>query len=297
MKASDLIIGPIYNKQLTEVAKFAKQNRIYAVSPLSPSDKITTNNPYYLMATPTIETQCAAMFDYIVNTYPNRNILALSTSKPNETNLASLFYRFATVNAANREKYGYVDVTQVVSSIEDSETSIEAHLSPNKENVIVVTSFDELFINDLLRKLNMLKSRYRITVFGMPNWMKMSTLQLDYLANLNFHITVPFWYNSNELSHQKFREDYLNTFKTHPSNNANTGYDLITYFARNYHKYGERIEGKLDKSEIKGTFNNFYFNGASSNQYNQSFSPTDYLENKYVNILKYNSLFELEKVN
>ncbi len=297
MKQADLIIGPIYNKQLTEVAKFAKQNRILAVSPLSPSDRITTDNPYYLMASPTIETHCAAMFDYIVTTYSNRNILALSTSKPNESNLASLFYRFATVNKANREKYGYVDVTQVVTSMDESETSIEAHLSPGKENIIVVTSFDEIFINDLLRKLNMLKDRYPITVFGMPNWMKMSTLQLDYLANLNFHITDPFWADKNSLEYQQYKTDYYNTFKTHPSSRANTGYDLITYFARNYFKYGKRIEAHLGDSEIKGTFNNFQFKGASPNQYFQSFFTTDYLENKYVNILKYNALFELEKVN
>ena len=297
MKQADLIIGPIYNKQLVEVAKFAKANRIHAVSPLSPSNKITLGNPYYLIASPSIETQCAAMFDYIVTTYSNRNILALSTSKPNESNLASLFYRFATVNAANREKYGYVDVTQVVSSIKDSETTIEAHLSPAKENIIIVTSFNELFINDLLRKLNMLKSRYQITVFGMPNWMKMNTLQLDYLANLNFHITAPFWTNTNSENYQKFKEDYFNTFKTHPSNYSNTGYDLITYFARNFHKYGDKIELSFGNSEIQGMFNNFNFKGASKNQYIQSLFDTDYMENKYVNILKYNSLFELEKVN
>ncbi|MGB1241730.1 MAG: ABC transporter substrate-binding protein [Chitinophagales bacterium] len=297
MKQADLILGPIYNKQLVEVAKFAKANRIHAVSPLSPSNKITYDNPYYLMASPSIETQCAAMFDYIVGTYPNRNIVALSTSKPNESNLAALFYRFATVNAANREKYGYVDVTQVVSSLDDSEAKIEAHLSPDKENVIVVTSFNELFINDLLRKLNMLKDRYPITVFGMPNWMKMNTLQLDYLANLNFHIPAPFWANSNSEDYRKFKEDYFNVFKTHPSSRANTGYDLITYFARNFHKHGNKIEQSFGNNEVQGMFNNFDFKGASKHQYNQSFFTTDYLENKYVNILKYNSLLELEKVN
>lgn len=297
MKQADLIIGPIYNKQLTEVAKFAKANRILSVSPLSPSDKITTDNPYYLMASPTIETHCAVMFDHIVTTYPNRNILAISTSKSNETNLASLFYRFATVNQANREKYGYVDVTQVTTSMDESETSIEVHLSPDKENVIVVTSFDEIFINDLLRKLNMLKGRYPITVFGMPNWMDMNTLQLDYLANLNFHVTDPFWADKNSLDYQQFKTDYFNTFKNHPSSRAITGYDLITYFARNFHKYGDRIEGVLGESEIKGTFNNFNFKGASPNQYFQSLFTSDYLENKYVNILRYNSSFELEKVN
>lgn len=297
LKQADLIIGPIYNKQLSEVAKFAKDNRIHTVSPLSPSTRITTSNPYYLMASPTIETHCAAMFDFIVNKYPSRNILALSTSNPKETNIATLFYRFATLNTANREKYGYVDVTQVVTSMKESETSIEVHLSPDKENVIVVTSFDELFINDLLRKLNMLKSRYPITIFGMPNWTKMNTLQLDYLANLNFHISSPFWADPNNVVYQQFKRDYFTTFKTHPSNHALTGYDLITYFAKNYQKYGDNIANYLGKSEVKGTFNNFDFKGASKNQYIQNLFQTDYLENKYVNILRYNSSFELEKTN
>ncbi len=297
LKQADLIIGPVYNKQLSEVAKFAKANRIHAVSPLSPSTRITTSNPYYLMASPTIQTHCATMFDFIVNKYPSRNILALSTSNPKETNIATLFYRFATVNTANREKYGYVDVTQVVTSMKESETSIEAHLSPDKENIIVVTSFDELFINDLLRKLNMLKSRYPITIFGMPNWTKMNTLQLDYLANLNFHISSPFWADPNNIGYQQFKRDYFTAFNTHPSNHALTGYDLITYFAKNYQKYGDNIANYFGKSEVKGAFNNFNFKGSSKNQYIQSLFQTDYLENKYVNILRYNSAFELEKVN
>lgn len=91
---TDLIIGPIYNSEIKDVATFAKQNKIYQVSPLSPSNQNAQDNPYYIIANPSVEMHCKAMFDYISATMLNSQIIAVSGSKTADQALAARFGQF-----------------------------------------------------------------------------------------------------------------------------------------------------------------------------------------------------------
>ncbi len=295
VQGADFILGPIYNKPLKTVAAFAKERGIYHVSPLSPSTKVTSNNPYYFIANPSIETHCEALFNYLMEAHKNKHYVTISNATSSkESKTAGLFARFAREYVGNGE-FSEVNMTQL-NYASHTEEEIAAYLSDTQENVIIVTSFNELFINDVIRKLHMLRDTYRITLVGMPNWLEISSLQLDYLAHLNFHVSTPFWVDEYSAVHQRFKQDYITRFQTYPSNNAAKGYDLITHFGRTLKDHGSNFGLFLNEVATQGTYTNYQFAPAVNNTFSSLTASPDYYENKYVNILRYRPDFIFEKV-
>lgn len=297
MQNLDLIVGPVYNSSLKLVADFANRQNVYQVSPLSPSNKIARNNPYYLIANPSIETQCAAMYDYITATNTNAQLVTVCNNKPKELKLADVFMQLNQMEQKNQDLFNPTAVKQFIITGSNQE-DLESYLVADKENVVVVTSFNELFVNDMIRRLHLLRKKYNITIFGMPNWLKMNTLSLDHLANLNFHVTAPSWSDGvNNLEHAQFQQLYLNKFRTYPSAYASQGFDLMLYLGKMLQQYGRQFGTKFEEATlVKGLYNEYDFQPASKHQYQSPFYTLDYYENKFVNILRYNQDFVLEKV-
>ena len=296
MKNMNLIIGPIYNRPLKTVADFARQHQIYHVSPLSPSKKITHNNPYYLVANPSVEAHCAAMYDYISKNFSNKKIIVISGDDGREQNLANLFYQFANKNNS-AESYPSANITQV-TYIDQSEEELESYFSAGQQNIIIVTSFKELQVADMLRKIHFFHNRYQIALFGMPNWTELEALDLEYLVNLNFHISSPIWVNEFSPEHQQFKQAYKAKFSTFPSENAIKGYDLMGSFAQMMQTYGTNFGLYLNEINQKGVYANYSFEPSSLHKYKNSNSiTTDFFENVNLHILRYRSDYRFEKAN
>lgn len=298
MRTMDLIIGPIFNKPLQIGANFAKANQIHIVSPLSPSTKNTSDNPYYIISSPTIEAQCYAIYKFATQQQYSKRILTISGNKSNEIALANNFTNFARLGKS-REGLPEAQVNMLTYN-KQSQAEIEALLSPTEENTIVMTTFDEVVINDVVSKLNKLQSQYKITLFGMPNWIDIPTLSFENLVNLNFHITSPAWADPTDPEYLRFKQEFLSRYSAAPSANAAVGYDLIRYFSAMLKTYGKSFPthfGDTKYSNIHGLYNKFDFQNASPNEYSQTLFTTDYIENKYVNILKYQPNYTFRKVN
>jgi len=126
----DLIIGPIYNKNLRLVSEYAKLNNIYQISPLSPTNTITEQNPYFIQANPSITTHANKMANYILQNFVGANVLSISRNTNKEINLANIFE-----SVVGSEKV-----------IVNADIELETYLDAGRTNVIVVPSFNEVFV-------------------------------------------------------------------------------------------------------------------------------------------------------
>ena len=288
LKQANLIIGPLYNGEIKPVAAFCKNNKIYELSPNSPSNQITTANPYYVAVNPSIETHCAAIFNYAQKTYSGKRIVAISGNKPNEISLAKLFPSFA--KGALKEKYGTADVFNYTYT---GKENIESYLSATQQNVVVVTSFTEITAIDLVNKLYALRKKYDITLFGMPTWVDMENLDLAYLAALDYHYTTEFWINDQNTDHNKFKQNFVYKYGIKPTKFAAKGYDLVLYAGNLLKNFGaEGVSNGLQNPTANGIYTQYHFEPTPYNA-----PQPDYLENKYINIIHYRPDFILEKKN
>lgn len=272
----DLIVGPVYNKNLRLVSEYAKNNNIYQLSPLSPTNTITEQNPYFIQAKPSIATHCNKMANYILQNFVGANALTISRNTEKEVGLASIFE-------------GIAAATKVVV---DADIELETYLDAGRSNVIIVPSFNELFVNETLRRLNILSQKYNITVFGMPTWLDWETMDFDYLQNLKAHFTSDFHIDENSDLHQAFFEAYTNRFKAKPTINAYKGFDMMVYFGRMLSQ-GTELAAHFDLPQHKGIYTDFFIRPGHSKD---SFENYDYFENKAIHVLKLEDykLFKLE---
>lgn len=291
MRDIDLIIGPINNSELKETAAYAKRRQIYNVSPLSPATQNTNDNPYYLIVNPPIETHGAAIYDYVSRGYANKRIITVAGSKPNEQNLAALFSHWASKGSV--EGGGSMPIQQLTYRTSMTTTAeIEAQMGAGEQNVFVIANFaDEAFIVDLINKLNALRNRYPISVFGMPNWVDLPNLPLDMLANLDFHYTTPF-FDTQSAESERFRQSFYAKYRSYPTEYAAKAYDLINYFGTMQHQYGKQAGAKLQ--DKNGLFTNFKFRAIPTLSNKMA---TDYIENRYINIIHFRNDYVLEKAN
>jgi len=263
----DLIIGPVYNKNLRLVAEYAKTNNIYQLSPLSPSNNITEKNPYFIQVNPTIDSHSSKMATYINNNFLGANIMSIVRNKEQEMNLAGIF---EAIDGA----------TKVVVN---AEIDLETYMDPNRTNVVIVPSFNELFVNETLRRLNILSQKYNITVFGMPKWIEnMKSMDYNYLENLNYHYTDDFYVKEDNEYHNAFYNTYVERFKTKPGRNAYKGFDMIIYFGRMLSE-GTELSAHFEDPIEKGIYNDFYL---QPSYFKNQVDTFDFFENKFVHLLK-----------
>lgn len=288
MQHIDLIIGPINNSELKETAAYAKRQKIYNISPFSPATQNTKENPYYIIASPPIETHCSAIYDYIQRSYAAKRIITVAGKRSNEQSLAALFSQRAATKPESSMQVLPLSYKTGITSAADLSTQ----MNPYERNIFIITDFaDEALIVDLTNKLNSLRNRYDISIFGMPNWIDLPNLPLDELANLDFHYTTPF-FDTRSPEIERFRQDFYGKYRHYPTETAARAYDIITYFGAMQYQYGRQAGGKL--SDKNGLFGNFKFRPVAGNT---NKAITEYIENKYINIIRFRSDYVLEKVN
>ena len=163
---------------------------------------------------------------------------------------------------------------------------IKSQLSDTVFNIILIPSNDQVYVTELLSKLNLLKDDYLFRVIGVENWMKYSNVDVEYFENL--HVSIPtdaFVDYENEYT-KLFNKEFYNRFKVFPENFSFLGFDVTFYFLKLLNEEGTRFESKLEGRNEK-YFNrnfNFFKTGIESG-----------FENSTLRLLEYRS-FELKEI-
>ena len=87
MKQMDLIIGPLYYSNVKDMARFATENKIHNVSPLSQLNKILFNSPFTSKTVPSTITQVEQMTQYAVEKYSKENFILVGARTVSYTHL------------------------------------------------------------------------------------------------------------------------------------------------------------------------------------------------------------------
>ncbi len=278
----DLMIGPLYGSSFMPIADFAKEHSIAIVSPFTQVNKILFNNPYVTKVSPSVTLQVEQMAHFVVDSFKNENIILVNNSNVKE---ASFFNSFR--NTANTEllKVGVASSDSVKISFGIS--NIQNFLTLSKVNIVVLPSNNQSFVTDFLSKLNNLRDKYKIVVFGLQNWINYDNLDFEYLNSLSLHIPSNIFIDYQNSSTQNFVKNYREKYKTEPDPYVFQGFDISYCFISVLQKDGNGFLKNLSEIKYQGIGSNYHFS-----QY-----PTNSgFENKFVYILKYQD-YQLVKAN
>jgi len=296
---ADLIIGPYRNSSVKVAADFAKQYQKPVVSPFTPHERITDDNPYFIQMNPGLKSHMRAILKHIGQEHSADQITLVALDNGTERARLEQFQQVHKEMAGsnNVDPLNELIITREIAEEETLPIDTTLFVEGRKAIYVFPSWSSERQIYDFLRKINLAKgSDNQLMVYGMPQWQKFE--YYDYYERLNVHLPTAVFLDKYDRRVSAFKTQYLDRYGDLPDDNAYLGYDTMLFFGRqlgakgvNFHK----ILDQLDDNMMTGYFDfeRQVHNGQSVEGDLRLF---DQFENSNLNIIQFKD-YRFQKAN
>lgn len=247
----DFIIGPVYSNTFSLVAGFAQKRGIPIISPLSPKNSLLKTNPFVIQLNTSIESVCGRISDYVGSDLEMKNLIVVH---PDRYQHLSEYQLVKDIERQLFEKGEYWKNDEMsyrkISFEEYGLFGIERILSDTCENVILLPSTKQPYVENIISNLNVLSQRFAIRLMGFPVWQRYNSLESELFYNLNLSILTPYHIDYKEEKIENFVSSFRTKFKCEPNDFSFRGFDLCRYFTKAVSQYGDHFPDHLSKLQI-----------------------------------------------
>lgn len=280
LRKLDVIIGPISTSNAKLVASFCKKNQILNIQPFTPSKSMAQNNPYHIKLVPTIHVHVDNMFQSILDSFPSANIIIYSPDNEIATITAQRFDSlFRDYNNNATEKFTVTMLNTKDMMVDGKKTRVSDVVSSTRRNVWIITSFDDIFVNESLRLLFDKKDKADIVVYGMPTWLDGDIMRLDYINDYRTRISGAFYADTAKGKGLDFIDAYKHHYAMEPNEKAYLGYDVMGFTSRCLGTYGKDFPLQITTQRYTGLA--YIFDVMREENADGS---VNYYENRHVNV-------------
>lgn len=268
---ANLIIGPIFSKQIKIIRNFAKKYSIPMICPSAIPNQALFQYPVLYKINPSRSTQILAIANYLKKQNVSSGNITLLANKKNSKSL-----KYAQLFADEyNDSLSLKDSIKTIVLEHTSNFNKVKNISKTDTNIFVIASSDIPFISFVFTKLIGLSNSSQhynsnFKVFGFEEVLKMNTIDEKYKEVFNLHVSSKGNVNYDNDDVTSFIKLFYETFEMKPELNAFIGYDLTLSIIN-------QLFGN-EKSESKGMYNKMNFD-----QIDQQSG----FENKAVKLLKY----------
>lgn len=274
LKASDLIIAPVSGSIINEIAHFAKSNKINFISAISPSTGDISQNNYFHIIQPTLESNIESIVDYTKKTFPKNKKIILYKSDDNNDRI---------INYLKTELKGDRSIIHYDMSVAPYDVkTITKQLSENEANIIFISEIDPKKAEETINVLRKVPTNYEIAVMGLPTLYLINNLKKPGSVNISYYYTTPYHFDPNTAFIKKVDNLSKTNYKTPAIDMTYRGYELMVWYSRILHKYGKGFQYS-DNYQIESPYTPYNIESIIDDHQN-----IDYHENKYLYIYKYN---------
>ena len=238
----DLIIGPLYSKQMDALSAFVEKHNIQLVIPFSINAPQLTTNRHIFQVYQTPNEISEASVNRFVEQFKDFHTVIIdcndSTSKK------------GPFTAGVRRQMEQRGMTYSLTSLKSDEDAFSKAFSRNKPNVVILNSARSQELGVAFSKINGLKvasPELNITMFGYTEWLMYTRTHLENFYKYNTYIPSTFNYNPLSSATQRLEQKYRWNFHADMQNRlprlALTGFDQAYFFLRGLHKYGKTFNG------------------------------------------------------
>ena len=293
---SDLIFGPFRSDNLKAGSQVALQSKRPIISPMNPSDKITDQNPYFVQMKPSFSAHIQAITDHVLKDNLPQQVVIVARDKNMERNRIQLFQDALAQNQKTKDSNKFREYLVSDYGNEFENMDFTNFIIEGAKTVFIVPSWSkESFINNVLRKIRLVKGENEVVVYGMPQWKEFERISYDDYEALQVHVSSDNRLDKQQQNIQNFAKAYFYKFGEAPNEDAYFGYDMTLWLVRNMIKHGSQFQMKLDMAPYTGLASIFSFE-KSYNLEDESLetAPLKFIENKHVDILKFSEfMFKL----
>lgn len=281
----DLIIGPFFSRNAGIITSFAQNKGIRVVLPFIQKDENTFTGDKCFFVTPSIKSTQYSLAKFFVDSFPESNVLIIHNNRV-EDNMQAKHLKNGIANYSQNNPLNTLSVVDIIYN-EKGFSGLRDALVAGKNNVVVVDLKNEAQLSSLVNLLNKIRENYKIQLVASSDWKKFSSLDIDYLVNLNFHMYTASFVDYRNQDVKNFVFAFREKYKTEPSMLAFQGYDIASYFLNAMLKYGVNFEYNWQGYYSTTMQSDFEF-----------ISTSDAYENVFINVLKYDnySLFDRRRI-
>ena len=238
----DIIIGPLYSKQMDALSSFVEKHDIQLVSPFSiNAPQLTTNRHIFqIYQTPNEITE--ASVNRFVEQFRDFHTVIIDCNDSTS--------RKGAFTTGIRRQMEQKNMTYSLTSLKSDEDAFSKAFSRSKSNVVVLNTARSQELGVAFSKINGLKvmvPELNITMFGYTEWLMYTQRYLENFYKYNTYIPSTFNYNplttATHRIEQKYRWNFHSDMQNRLPRLAITGFDQAYFFLRGLHKYGKTFNG------------------------------------------------------
>ena len=231
LASSDLIIGPVYEKEFCEVAAYAKSRAIPIVSPLA---AVGCENPYIFQMAPIEEHR----WDKAKTFLQDKNVVFYESSQDDKEFVNQI--KAIVPPGYKTRPFDPKEKPEEIGEI----------LESDKETVFIVAPETEQLADAMLSKLSAIKktafSPKPMSVFGSSKFARMSALDPAYFFLLNLRYITSYHVDRTNEEVLRFDSNYIKTFGAVPSLYSYRGYDIAMFFIGSLKEFGSDFYTYID---------------------------------------------------
>lgn len=238
----DLIIGPLYTKQVKALGDFARDHNIRVMIPFSINAPDVATNGQILQVFQNGNLLNDSYVSCFYDRYKNYHTVIIDCNDSTSTK--------GGFTAALRRKLEMEGKKYGITNLRSSEAMFQKSFSNTQPNVVVLNTSRSQELNVAFAKLNGMKltrPEVRVAVFGYTEWLQYTSRHLDNFYK--YDVCIPSTYYMNPLSprtirfKQKYRWNFHQDMQPYPQQFAVTGFDHAYFIIKGLHMYGQSFTG------------------------------------------------------
>ncbi|MBR1395636.1 MAG: ABC transporter substrate-binding protein [Prevotella sp.] len=238
----DLIIGPLYSKQMAQLSEFVAENGIRLVIPFSINAPQLATNPNIFQVYQSPGTQNEATIAQFVKRFGGCHPVFIDCNDSTSTK--------GGFTSGLRRKLEASGIEYSLTNLKSSEANFAKAFSRIKPNVVVLNTGRSPELNVAAAKLNGMTATYpdlKITLFGYTEWLMYTKHQLDNFYKYDAYIPSTFHYTPLTSNTLRFQKKYISNFHQDMMNSlprfAITGFDHAMFFLMGIYRFGNDFTG------------------------------------------------------
>jgi ABC-type branched-subunit amino acid transport system substrate-binding protein/predicted negative regulator of RcsB-dependent stress response len=246
MQAIDLIVGPLYPGETRAALDYAFNQGVNLVNPVSTNPQIIQNNPYAFLFKPSLETQGRKAADFASRTFTPPQGLVIYGTKERDSILATTYKKemeskgFRSIRMERIRPGDEGRIRNLVVSENQQDMQAGGRLSREALGHVFIASEDEIIVATAMNGLAARKDR--LPIIGHESWIKKNLVSNDQLERLGVYLLAPEYMDYSNPNYFAFRDKYLERVHSMPGRYAYLGYDLMMYYGRLMHQYGNLFQ-------------------------------------------------------